>query len=154
SLLVREVDQRRAELSICLQNLREGVVQDVPGDRLLRQFPARLSEDASGPAEDRYADLTFYDLIIPFDVDWSRLTPEQLGTLEKWVNSQAGGLILVAGPVNTYQLARPTHRDAMKAILDLFPVVLQDSRLQNLGFDRSNTEPWRLNFPGATAEME
>jgi hypothetical protein len=156
NLLVREVDQRRAELSICLQVQREGVVQDVPPDRLLKQFPSRLSEDAPSQAEDRYANLAYYDLIIAFDPDWSRLTPEQLAALEKWVGSQAGGLILVAGSVNTYQLARPDNarRDDLKPILDLFPVVLQDSVLQGLGMTRSTTDPWRLSFIGATAEME
>jgi hypothetical protein len=154
NLFVREVDQRRAELSVCLQLQREGVVQDVPADRLLKQFPSRLSEDTSGGAEDRYANLAYYDVIIAFDPDWSRLTPEQLSVLEKWVNTQAGGLVLVAGSVNTYQLARPTNREAMKPLLDLFPVILQDSRLQNLDLGRPTTDPWRLNFPGATSEME
>src|SRR5207244_11512723 len=42
SLFVREVDQHRAELSICLQIQRPGVVQDVPQDRLLRRLPYRL----------------------------------------------------------------------------------------------------------------
>ena len=154
NLFVREVDQRRAELSICLQIQREGVVQDVPSDRLLKQFPSRLSLDPSSTAEDRYANLAYYDVIIAFDPDWSRLTPEQLVVLEKWVNTQAGGLIVVAGPVNTYQLARPTNREALKPLLDLFPVVLQDSRLQDLGVDRATTNPWRLSFPGATGELE
>jgi hypothetical protein len=156
NLLVREVDQHRAELSIFLQFQRPGVVQDVPPDRFLNHFPDRLGE--GGPdskAEDRYYSLSQYDLIIAFDPDWSRLQPEQLVALEKWVNLQAGGLIVVAGPVNTYELARLGNREKLKTVLDLFPVVLQDSRLQGLGMgDRSTTEPWRLHFPGATSEME
>jgi hypothetical protein len=155
SLLVREVDQRRAELSICLQLQREGVVQDVPPERLLKTFPNRLGDDAaSDKADDRYYSLSQYDLIIAFDPDWTLLQPEQLAALEKWVNAQAGGLILIAGPVNTYQLSRLNNRDKVKPILDLFPVTLQDSVLQGLGIDRPTTEPWRLNFPGATADME
>src|SRR5262249_51191539 len=106
----------------------------------------------SGKPEDRYANLAYYDLIIAFDPDWSRLEPEQVTALEKWVSTQAGGLVLVAGAVNTYELARPTNRETLKPILDLFPVVLRDSRL--LGQERSSADPWRLNFPGATAEME
>src|SRR5262249_55874099 len=47
ALFVREADQRRAELSICLQLVRDGVVQDVPAERLLKSFPYRLGEDAS-----------------------------------------------------------------------------------------------------------
>jgi hypothetical protein len=158
NLLVREVDQHRAELSICLQAQREkleGIVQDVPSDRLLRHFPNRLDEAPSQEkAQDRYMSLAQYDLIIAFDPDWSQLQPEELAVLEKWVSQHAGGLVLVAGPVNTYQLARPTNRETLKPLLDLFPVVLQDSRLQGLGLERPTTEPWRLNFPGATADME
>jgi hypothetical protein len=154
NLFVREADQRRAELSICMQIQREGVVQDVPPDRLLKHFPSRLSEDTSGRAEDRYSNLALYDLIVAFDPDWTQMAPEQLAALERWVSNQAGGLILVAGGVNTYQLARPTNREGLKPLLDLFPVILQDSRLQGLGVERLTTDPWRLHFPGATADME
>jgi hypothetical protein len=91
---------------------------------------------------------------VAFDPDWTLLQPEQLTTLYNWVNIHAGGLILVAGPVNTYQLSRLSNRDKVKPVLDLFPVTLQDSVLQSLGSERSATQPFRLNFPGATAEME
>jgi hypothetical protein len=37
-------------------------------------------------------------------------------------------------------------------MLDLYPVVLEDSRIINL--DRQTNDPWRLNFPGVTPEME
>src|SRR5262249_51469752 len=50
-------------------------------------------------------------------------------------------------------LARPgANRDKLKPILDLYPVILQDARIQE--FDRAATDPWRLNFPGAASEME
>lgn len=153
---VREVDQRRAELSICLQIQRPGVVQDVPQERFLKHFPTMLqAEDApQEKPEDKYYNLAQYDLIVAFDPDWSKLDKDQLALLEKWVNLHAGGLILVAGPVNTFQLARPINREELKPILDLFPVILQDSRLQSLNIERPTSEAWRLHFPGATAEME
>jgi len=157
TMLVREVDAKRAELSIYLQTRRDGVVQDVPAERLLKYFPNRIGEDAADvKSEDRYYNLSQYDLIITFDPNWGELPPETLAPLEKWVDLHAGGLILVAGPINTYQLAAPTNRDTMKPILKLFPVILQDSRLLGLGGagDRPTSEPWRLNFPGANAEME
>ncbi len=155
NLLNREADQRKAEVSICLQGLREGVVQDVSADRLLKAFPSRMSEEPGREgATDRYANLAEYDLVIAFDPDWSQLQSDQSAALEKWVNMQAGGLILVAGPVNTFNLARPANRDKLKPILDILPVVLQDSRLQSLSNERSSTDPWRLHFPGATADME
>lgn len=154
NLLIREADQRKAEVSICLQGLREGVVQDVSPDRLLKTFPSRMSEETGKDVTDRYANLAEYDLVIAFDPDWSLLSSDQLVALEKWVNMQAGGLILVAGPVNTFNLARPANRDKLKPLLDLLPVVLQDSRLQSLSNERASTEAWRLHFPGATADME
>lgn len=155
TLLVREADTRRAEVSICLQIQREGVVQDVPPDRLLKHFPDRFRADDAGAdkAEEKYYNLAQYDVIIAFDPDWTQLAPEQFSMLERWVNTHAGGLIVVAGSVNTYQMARPGNRERLKPLLDLFPVTLQDARLQGIA-DRAATEPWRLNFPGATAEME
>jgi hypothetical protein len=153
SMFVREVDQHRAELSICLQLQRPGVVQDVPADRLLKRFPDRLeSEDSpTEKAEDRYANLAYYDVIVAFDPDWSKLEPEQLTALTNWVSRQAGGLIIVASPVNTTQLTRLNNREKLKPILDLLPVYLKDSVLER---ERPSTEPWRLHFPGANREME
>ncbi|HJT78043.1 MAG TPA: hypothetical protein VJ739_12640, partial [Gemmataceae bacterium] len=122
----------------------------VPPERLLPSFPNKL--DAKDK-EDRLYDLGEYDVIIAFDPDWTQLTPEQLTLLERWVGTHAGGLIVVGGPVNTLQLARPgANREKLKPVLDLYPVVLQDSRIQEI--ERSATEPWRLHFPGATQEME
>src|SRR5438132_19687 len=156
SMLVREVDAGRAQLSICLQTKTDGVVQDVPPERFLASFPSKLGDEASDTADRRYYNLSQYDLIMAFDPEWQRLTAEQMNVLEKWVNLQAGGLIFVAGPINTFELARLGNRDQLKPILNLYPVILQDSRLLGLpgSSDRPTGEPWRLNFPGATAEME
>jgi hypothetical protein len=154
SMLVREVDEHRAELSVYLQMQREGVVQDVTPDRFLKGFPSRLGDESAGSPDDRYYNLSQYDLIIAFDPDWGQLEATQLAQLERWVSQHAGGLILVAGPVNTYQLTRTGDRDKIKPILNLFPVLLQNSYIQDLSKERSTNEPWKLNFPGATAEME
>jgi hypothetical protein len=155
TLFAREADQRRVELSVCLQFQRDGVVQDVAQERLLKHFPDRLGDDVSDKAEDRYYNLSQYDLVLAFDPDWTLLQPEQLAALERWINMQAGGLIVVAGPVNTFQLSRIGNHDRLKQVLDLFPVSLQDSRLTELsGVERATAEPWALHFPGATAEMD
>jgi hypothetical protein len=153
NLFVREVDLHRAELSVCLQIQRPGVVQDVTPDRLLKRFPDRLeSEDSlNNRPEDRYANLAYYDVIIAFDPDWTQLELGQLTALTNWINRQAGGLIVVASPVNTTQLSRLNNRDRLRPILDLYPVVLRDSVLES---ERPSTDPWRLHFPGANAEME
>jgi hypothetical protein len=156
-LFVREMDKQRVVLCICLQVARVGdIVQDVPESQMLRRFPGvmRAEDDAQTAAEDKYDNLAQYDLIIAFDPDWTQLTTEQMRLLEQWVGAHAGGLVVVAGPVNTYELARGPNYEKVKPILDLLPVIPEDSRLKELGVERSTAEPWRLNFPGANSDME
>jgi hypothetical protein len=158
TLFVREDDMKRAELSIYLQpapgqtSRRPGIVQDVANDRFLTQFPFRLQSEAEDKPDEKPYNLAAYDLIIAFDPDWTQLTQDQLSMVERWVGTHAGGLILINGPVNTVQLARPGSRERLKPIIDLYPVLLLDNRTIDL--DRNPVEPWRLNFPGATPEME
>jgi hypothetical protein len=157
NMMVREADHGRVDLSICLQGARDGVVQDVTPDRFLKHFPSALGGEVTDKAEDRYYNLSNYDLIMAFDPDWSRseqpgeVSPEALVNLEKWVYLHAGGLIEVAGPVYTYQLANPANKEQVRPMLNMLPVKLRDARLD---IDRPTTDPFRLHFPGATAEME
>jgi RNA polymerase sigma factor (sigma-70 family) len=153
SLFVRDVDRKRAELSIRLQD-GPGGAQDVPPERLLKDFPAslRTRPGTADQAESRYADLARYDVVVAFDPDWTKVKPEQLELLEKWVRLNGGGLIVAAGPVNTLWLARPAAgREKLKPLLDLYPVDLEDARLVESA--RSTTDPWRLNFSGAGPGM-
>lgn len=156
NLFVREVDQRRAELSVCLQTQRPGVVQDVPADQLLRHFPTRLGGDGQEKPEERFYNLSRYDLIIAFDPDWTQLTPEQLNLLEQWVRLHAGGLVLVAGPIHTTKMARPGPiREQLRQLLDLYPVYLKDSTLLGLGAgERARSTPHRLLFSNVTPDIE
>jgi hypothetical protein len=155
SILVREMDKRRAEVSIYMQlppgvsERRGGIVQDVPPERLLGQFPTRLE---AGDKEEQLYALDQYDVIVAFDPDWTQLSGNQLKMIERWVE-KGGGLITVGGPINTLELARPkSQKDKLKPILDLYPVVLSDIRISD--FDRDTTVPWTLDFTGATPEME
>src|SRR5262249_46109766 len=106
NLLVREVDKHRVELSIYLQptpgqqERRPGIVQDVPPERLLTQFPNRLQDESADKPDERLYNLAAYDLIVAFDPDWTRLSPEQLGLIERWVGTHGGGLVAVVGPGN------------------------------------------------------
>ncbi|HXG12740.1 MAG TPA: VWA domain-containing protein [Gemmataceae bacterium] len=159
TLLVREMDKNRAELSVYLQpppgqvEPRPGRVQDVPPERLLRHFPDKLQDESLDKPDEMYYNLARYDVIIAFDPDWTQLNEQQIQLIERWVGTHGGGLIAVGGPVNTLQLARPgASRDKFKPILDLYPVFLEDSRIQEV--TRETDKPWRLNFPGASAEME
>lgn len=155
SILVREVDKKRAELSIYLQlppgvtERRGGIVQDVPPERLLGQFPTRL--EAADKDEQLYA-LDQYDVIVAFDPDWTQLSESQLKMVGRWVEN-GGGLIAVGGAINTLELARPKSFAAkLKPILDLYPVTLSDIRISD--FDRDTKDPWPLEFTGATPDME
>lgn len=155
TMLVREKDQKRAEISIFLQNDgRDGRdVQDVEPERRLNRFPTTLllgEAAAKIDPKDKYYNLDQYDVIIAFDPDWSELLPEQLNLLKTWIENQAGGLIIVAGPIHTYQVASAEDGGKFKVLQELFPVIPGDSRLPLAGGIRRNTKkPWYLNFPGA-----
>ncbi len=155
SILIREMDKKRAEVSIYMQlppgvnERRGGVVQDVPSDRLLGQFPTRLE---AGNKEDALYALDQYDVIVAFDPDWTQLSDAQLKMVGRWVEN-GGGLIALGGPINTLELARPkSQKDKLKPILDLYPVVLSDIRIAD--YDRDTKEPWALDFTGASPDME
>jgi len=95
---------------VWLQSASRGADQEA--DKLLEQFP-ESSED-----------LFEYDCIIAFDPDWRKLSEDQTDLLERWVAEKAGGLILIAGPVNTPEWTRrPRGDEAIDRIRDLYPVV-------------------------------
>jgi hypothetical protein len=152
SLLIREADKGKAEVSICLQPLseqepRKGVVLGVPPERMLKRFPDKFQAEADNPADKLY-DLASYDVIVAFDPDWSRLTGEQTTLLARWVEQSAGGLIVVAGPIHTFHLARPGANKAKLApVIELNPAELLDARLEEE--ERRSDKPFRLNFPPA-----
>jgi hypothetical protein len=155
SLLVREMDKKRAEVSIHMQlppgvtERRGGVVQSVPADHFLGSFPTRLE---AGDQDDKLYALDQYDVIVAFDPDWTQLSAKQLKMVETWVE-KGGGLIAIGGPINTLELARPkSNKDKLKPILDLYPVVLSDIRIADS--DRDTKTPWPLDFTGATPDME
>jgi hypothetical protein len=175
TMLVREMDKHRLELSIYLQPLpgqarRMGIVQGVPPDHMLTRFPDHL--DDKKLSEEALYNLANYDVIVAFDPNWSELSKEQTTLVDRWVSQQGGGLIVIAGPIHTLELARAAallkpaggdrdklksllaanpDLDKLKPILDLYPVVLQDIRLQK---DRNTAIPAGLNFVNATPEME
>jgi hypothetical protein len=143
TLLVREMDQKRAEVSIYLQT--EGgvageIVQDVPPERLLTKFPDRLdtNKTAAGDTPEgklaKYYNLDEYDLIIAFDPDWNekdksgafRIPETAIKNVETWVSNLGGGLMYVAGPVHTFQLARADETNRLRPLLNILPIVPED----------------------------
>ena len=81
----------------------------------------------------------------------SRLEPADdpaADTLKEWVGDHSGGVIFVAGPVFSYQLARPGGRD-FSGLLSIYPVVLQDNRLHNINIGKlghDSTRPYALEL--------
>lgn len=154
TLLVREVEQKRAELSIYLQNeggAKGTIVQDVPPGRLLLKFPDELdvSKDTGvggggDPGSDaetarmraKYNNLNEYDLIICFDLNWNerddagqlRIPNGAFAKLKTWVQTLGGGLVYVAGPFYTAQLVRNDEEGGrLRPILDILPVEPDDN---------------------------
>jgi hypothetical protein len=149
SLLVRDQERKKADVTIYFQPPpgkapRAGLVADVPAERMLKRFPRRFEPGAKDLPHERPANLASYDVLVAFDFDWLRLTPEEVKRLGKWV-AAGGGLVLVAGPVNTPALARPKDREKARAALELWPVVPGDPAKDAAEADTSR--PWRLHFP-------
>jgi hypothetical protein len=146
TILYREMNEGRMELCILLQTGKEDHIdQDVKPERMLSDFPSKLTNSGQ-----EHMSLSDYDVIIAFDPDWTKLTKEQLTDLNDWVGANAGGMIFVAGPVFSHQIARPGGHDFSK-LLPLYPVVLKDARLHGLGgggfgLGHDSSRPYSLVF--------
>lgn len=129
NLLYRD---KSVELDVWLQTGQAGMSQDADSMRL--SFPENADE------------LFEYDSIILFDPDWSELGPESLELLERWVTEQAGGLILVAGPVYHADWFRRQTDPRVSKVRGFFPVQLA-TRGPLLGGGRQGGEnAWPLEF--------
>jgi hypothetical protein len=89
-----------------------------------------------------------YDCIIGFDTDWRDLKLEQAKWLEQWVSEKAGGLILIAGPVNTPEWTkRPRGDDVIDIIRQLYPVSFYNQATSVVKLGRFGGEkPYPLEF--------
>ncbi len=136
TLLVREVQDQRAALATYVQNDagKGGHLTPEKDETVLRRFPTRLDlTNKDLGAEEKPYNLNEYDLIIAFDPDWSELTQPQSEALSRWVKEGGGGLILVAGPINTYQLARVEEGSGrLVKILEVLPVLPADIVAQRI----------------------
>ncbi len=122
------------DVDVLLQTGVPGISQE--SDNVIFDFP------------DNREDLFKYDVIVAFDPDWQKMrgeTGERLDLLSEWVFAQAGGLMLVAGEVNTTPLA--TASDAVKQdmakLLELYPVYLDSQRIID---DEEFQSAWPVEF--------
>lgn len=134
NLLNRDKD---VEVDVFLQTGVEPISQDAHA--ILDEFPSTRDE------------LFDYDTIVAFDPAWQELTGEQIDLVEKWVAEQAGGLIVVAGPIYTDSWA---HDPGMAKVRALYPVEF-NKRLSLLNDSEfGSKEPWPLEFTREGLEAE
>lgn len=100
--------------------------------------------------------LAKYDCLVAFDPDWQELDDAQIRMVEEWVDKEAGGLIVVAGPVFTPVWARKRRGDLGVDILkSLYPVVFY-SRGTSVGLGRfgaEETAPLQFTREGLETEF-
>jgi len=137
-------DENNTTVDVLLQSGEEGMAQEASD--VLYRFPATAEE------------LFEYDAIVAFDADWLRLDELQVASLERWVADQAGGLVVIAGPVHTpewsaYRRGRDARVDTIKA---LYPVIFYTQGSPNLSLGRfGGAAAWPLSFSddGRAAEF-
>jgi hypothetical protein len=93
--------------------------------------------------------LSEYDCIFAIDPDWTRLDTTQVEHLMSWVADEAGGMIVVAGPVNMQRWLKSSEHAGLKS---LYPVEFQErlSLLDDGHFAGKN--PWPIEFERAGEE--
>ena len=115
----------------------EGVSQDA--HQLLTAFPSTAAE------------LFEYDSIVAFDPDWREVEPARIDLLERWVAEKAGGLVVVAGPV---EMDRWVQDPKMSKVRGLYPVEF-NRRITLIEEGRyGSTTPWPLDFTREGLEAE
>ena len=122
---------------IYLQTAQPGISQDA--NKILDHFPSTPEE------------LYQYDCIVAFDPDWTKLDATQVELVEKWVSEEAGGLIAVAGPIETPKWIRSTEHAKLR---DLYPVVFQNRLTLMDDAQPAGDTAWPLAFERAGREAK
>ncbi|MBN9117742.1 MAG: VWA domain-containing protein [Planctomycetes bacterium] len=137
TLLVREAQDKRATLTTFIQNEAgtTGKLTPETDEKILLRFPNRFDLSNKPPADPADAGYNFndYDVILAFDPDWSELNAQQADDLGRWVREGGGGLIYVAGPIHTFQLARIEENSGpLLPLLNVLPVIPADIVAQRI----------------------
>jgi hypothetical protein len=126
---------KNVTVDVLLQSSSAGAAQEA--DRVLSEFPATPGE------------MFEYDCLVAFDPDWEALSDEQLALVERWVSEQAGGLIVVAGPVYTPEWTTLSReRSGLELMQALYPVSFyRRSSARSLGRNPYETSsPWPIDL--------
>jgi hypothetical protein len=124
-------------VDVLLQTAQPGISQE--SNELLERFPSTPEE------------LYSYDCIVAFDPDWTVLDATQVELLEKWISQEAGGMIVVAGPIQTAKWTRSTEHARLR---DLYPVTFQQ-RLTLLDDGQYGGDtPWPVEMERAGREAK
>lgn len=132
----------KINVDVLLQTADDGADQE--GDKLLTDFPSVPNE------------MFEYDCVIAFDPDWSQLSSDQTELLRTWVADEAGGMVAVAGPVNTpIWTSRPNDDEIIDPIRKLYPVQFYSQATGSIKLGRfGGTESFPLNFTNVAASLE
>ena len=128
------------ELDAWLQTGQPGISQDA--DRVLDSFPTTAEE------------LFEYDAIAMFDPDWTALNSAQLDLLDRWLTQQAGGMIIVAGPVYHPQWSRRRTDPRVSRIAGFFPVNFSTRSPLLTGGRQGGDLAWPLDFTAEARRAE
>ncbi len=128
---------KQTEVAVWLQSGGEGMSQDAK--KIFTGLPDTAQE------------LFEYDCIVAFDPDWTQLDSAAIELLERWVAEKAGGLIVVAGPV---EMDKWVQDPKMAKIRGLYPVEF-NRRLTVFEEGRfGSTQPWPIDFTRDGLEAE
>lgn len=120
------------ELDVWLQTGREGMSQDA--DRMLLEMPSTAEA------------LFQYDAIAMFDPDWTAIDAPTLDLIDRYLAEQAGGLVLIAGPVYHPQWIRRRTDPRVSKIAGFFPVTLSSGSPLSTGGREGGDEAWPLKL--------
>jgi hypothetical protein len=124
-------------VDVLLQTAQPGISQEA--NELLTKFPSTAEE------------LYRYDCIVAFDPNWTQLEADQVELLEKWISDEAGGMIVVAGPIETAKWTRSTEHTKIR---DLYPVTFQQRQTLLDDGQYGGETPWPLDMDRAGREAK
>lgn len=137
NLLYRD---QSVQLDVWLQTGLPGMSQDA--DQLLTAFPATAEE------------LFQYDTIVMFDPDWSAIGTASLDLIDRFLTQQAGGMVLVAGPVYHPRITSERGDARTNQIRGFFPVNLATRGPLLGGGRQGGRSDWPLQFTPEAANAE